>query len=383
MDAKPEYMYASLSRVRHSAGWREQGTLKLLHGVSCNPQLWHSVVVNVTRAKDGVITMMVAVDDRTRADFVLPDDWFVPSGSMIGVATYSTLGLEARSRFRNLRVSGSALSAGTAALMPKTVPAAATIDAAFSSTGVGNIVSMGGTLFVTNCGSDAVPPAIFKMQCWLLRAPITSDHTPVWSRDAKPLPEAWLSAAIDHGVALRSSNSTKQLEAYFVLSAQALFIVGRATSADGIHWSKPQVVWRSDQAILPESPAETAALSLKPFSALASCSVLELRYSVTAPEQASEPHLLMFLQFTTNGTSETRVDPVTGVKVFSRRKPPGTTSFTVRSTDGYVIIIVAVELSARGLTDVCVIAEARAFRPCRRSTAPHAARGWSPRSSLR
>ena len=44
----------------------------------------------------------------------------------------------------------------------------------------------------------------------------------------------------------------------------------------------------------------------------------------------------MFLQFGANGTSETRVDPITGVKVFSRPVPPGPTSFTVRSTDGCV-----------------------------------------------
>ena len=47
--------------------------------------------------------VIVTVDDRSRVDFALPDDWPVPSG-MIGVATYSTLGREKRAQFRNLRV---------------------------------------------------------------------------------------------------------------------------------------------------------------------------------------------------------------------------------------------------------------------------------------
>ena len=114
------------------------------------------------------------------------------------------------------------------------------------------------------------------MECWLLRAAVTSNRMPTWSRDATPLPQAWLSTAVDHGVALRSSRSTKQLEAYFVTSTTGpVFTVGRATSTDGVQWSAPKTVWSSDEARLPPSPP----LSLKQFTALSSCSLLELRYS--------------------------------------------------------------------------------------------------------
>ena len=58
--------------------------------------------------------------------------------------------------------------------------------------------------------------------------------------------------------------------------ARPVFTVGRATSTDGgVQWSAPKTVWGSDEARLPPSPP----LSLKQFTALSSCSLLELRYS--------------------------------------------------------------------------------------------------------
>eukprot|EP01046_Picozoa_sp_COSAG06_P006160 COSAG06_NODE_287_length_18282_cov_7.052082_7_plen_1282_part_00 len=340
MDAKPEYMYASLSRVQEVSGWREQGMLQLLHGVSCNPQLWHSVVVDVdvnvdmpgAQAAPGMLTL--TVDGRTRVRFEFPAHWPAPSG-FVGLATYSTLGKVERTRFRNFRVVGERRDrvkpAAPLPLAAGRVPAPEKVDAALSPTGVGNIVSMGDSMYVTNCGG--APTA-----CWLLRAPIPhSNAMPVWTRDPEPLPEEWITAATEHGVSLRATH--QQLEAYFVQSPatttapaegeeQRIFRVGRATSTDGSRWTTPQTVWRSEGAQLPPPPPNTAHLALADFTALGSCQLLERRHTPNG-----KPELVMFLQFTTNETSITRSDE-TGVKVYTLPAPPGTTSFTVRSRTG-------------------------------------------------
>jgi hypothetical protein len=45
-------MFVTLSRVRGWAGWRESLGMQLVHGTSCNPQLWHAV--NVTISADTI-----------------------------------------------------------------------------------------------------------------------------------------------------------------------------------------------------------------------------------------------------------------------------------------------------------------------------------------
>jgi hypothetical protein len=335
MDAKPEYMYASLSRVRGQAGWREQGTLQLLHGVSCNPQLWHNVAVEVDARTANVTVVTMTIDGRNRVHFTFPEHWPAPSG-FVGLATYSTLGKEKRARFRNFRVAGKQRVTNQIELSPQLpmaagrAPAPAKVDAGFSPTGVGNIVSNGNTMFVTNCGASSAAGSPVQ-QCWLLRAPITR-VMPVWSRDPVPLPQEWITPVTDHGIALRGTR--RQLEAYFVQpptmkAGQRIFRVGRSSSSDGKRWSAAQTVWSSEDAQLPPPGAPSSdKFTWTDFEALGSCQLLELRHTASGT-----PELLMFLQLTTNATSITRADD-TGVKVFTRPAPPGTQSFTVRSTTG-------------------------------------------------
>ena len=315
MDAKPEYVYASLSRVQDTSGWREQGQLQLLHGVSCNPQLWHSVALRLdvnasAAAEESSAVLTVTVDDRTQVRFAFPAHWPAPVSGFVGVATYSTLGKEKRARFRSFHAEGEAHLLDTdqartpahsqhALTAVRSVPRAATVDqikgqrlsaaakvdAAFDPTGVGNIVEMARTLFTTNCGGA-------PMQCYLLRAPLPSNESttmmPSWSRDPTSLPQSWVTPATDHGVSLRAT--AQQLEAYFVqlptavttaAGTQQVFRVGRATSRDGRAWTEPTTVWSSAGARMPPPPPNTAALDLRNFTALASCQLLERHHTRT------------------------------------------------------------------------------------------------------
>ena len=363
MDAKPEYVYASLSRVQDASGWREQGQLQLLHGVSCNPQLWHSVALQLdvnasAAAGQSSAVLTVTVDDRTQVSFVFPAHWPLPLSGFVGVATYSTLGKEKRARFRNFHVEGEThlldtdqakatahsqhvLTAVSSAPQAATVDhirgqrvsVAAKVDAAFDPTGVGNIVKMSQTLYTTNCGGT-------PMQCYLLRAPLPNNESttmmPSWTRNPTALPQSWVTPATDHGVSLRATD--QQLEAYFVQlpvtettptgTQQQVFRVGRATSRDGGVWTEPSTVWSSANAHMPPPPPNTAALDLKNFTALASCQLLDRHHT-----RSGKTEVLMFLQFATNSTSITRSDE-TGNKVYTLPAPPGTTSFTVSSTTG-------------------------------------------------
>ena len=103
----------------------------------------------------------------------------------VGVATWSTLGKGKRARFANLRVQGShetreVPAAAVAPMAAVKAPASAAVDAALDSSGVGNLVSMGGMLFTTNCGPISAMNT--TVQCWLLRAPTrTTTTVHVWT----------------------------------------------------------------------------------------------------------------------------------------------------------------------------------------------------------